>query len=181
MVKKVLLPGFLIVLISVFTYSLTLEIISVERMAKESHAIIKGKISSSYSVWEGKNIYTYTTVKIEKKYKRDDLGNYLTVKQLGGQVGDIIQDIAGTPRLTKDEEVILFLTFWKGNYWIHSIVLGKFSVMEENGQRFAENNLNNINLVDPVTKKEITEPDAKHNKFLLSAFEEQINSYVRGK
>jgi hypothetical protein len=177
MKKSFLLAG--ILFLCFLSYGLTLEIISIERMTKESHAIIQGQVVSSYSSWEGNNIYTYTTIKINEIYKDDHLGNHVTIKQMGGQVGNEGQEVAGTPKLKTNENNILFLTFWKGNYWIHSIALGKFSIIEEEGTLFAENNLNNINLIDPVTKKLIEDPDEKNNKFPLNAFVAQIQEYVR--
>lgn len=168
-------------LVSILSFGLTLEIISVERMTREADVIISGKVENSYSVWEGNNIYTYIKVKVDERIKGNDNGGFVTVKQLGGQVGEIGQQIAGTPKLEKNNNVLLFLTKWNGDFWIHSIVLGKFSITEENGVRFAENNLNNINLIDPVTKKEIKDPDVKNNKFPLTDFVVQIKNYMGDK
>lgn len=158
--------------------SLTVELISLERMTKESHAIVQGKISGQYSVWENNNIFTYTTLKINNKIKGSGLGEYVTIKQLGGTVGEDGQFVDGTPKLNFNDEVLLFLTFWKGNYWIHSIVLGKFAIVKENGESFAYNNLNNVGLIDPVSKEKIEDASLKSNKFQLSSFINEIKKFA---
>lgn len=175
---------FLVILFSIlFTFqnsasALTIEVISIEQMTLESHAVVMGRVVDSYTVWEGNNIYTYSTIQITDVLKDNDLGRFVTVKQLGGTVRDVTQDISGTPVLYKGEDLLLFLTFWKGNYWIHSIILGKYSIIEENGEYFALNDLNNIGLIDPLTKREITDHDEKLNKFNLSAFINDIRKVV---
>lgn len=163
---------------SVVNYALTIQLISIEQMTKESNTVIIGKVMSSYSVWEGNKIYTYTTFQINEILKDDGLGEYVVVKQLGGTVGDMTLDVPGTPELTKGEELLLFLRFWKGNYWIHSIVLGKYSIFIEEGNKFAINNLNNIGLIDPVTKRTITDACAIENKFLLTEFVNEIKNFL---
>ncbi len=160
------------------TTALSVEVISVEQMTHESHAVVLGRVIKSHTVWEGNNIYTYTTFQIKEVLKDNALGQFVTVKQLGGTVGDVTQDISGTPALYVGEDLLLFLTFWKGNYWIHSIVLGKYTIVQDEGNLYAVNDLNNIGLIDPVTKLEITEHNEKLNKFLLDAFVNDIKKFV---
>jgi uncharacterized protein (UPF0333 family) len=157
-------------------FSLTVENISLERMSRESHAIVYGTVLSSYSQWEEKNIYTYTTVRVKESLKGNN-GSTITVKQLGGTVGEIGQEVSGSPRLNREEDVVLFLTQSKGAFWIHSIVLGKFSIISENGRQVAFNDLNNIGLIDPVTKEEITQPNQKSNHIPLQNFLGEVRSF----
>jgi hypothetical protein len=156
---------------------LTVENRTVEQLATESQTIIHGVVQSSISRWEEKTIYTYTTVRVSETLK-GNTPETITVKQMGGQVGEIGQEVSGTPRLIRNEEVVLFLVEWKGEYWIHSIVLGKFSVREEDGRKVAFNDLNNIGLVDPVTKEEITRPEKKKNHIPLQNLLGEIRSIV---
>lgn len=179
--KKVsLISFFVLVFLSVQSLSaLTVELIGLERMTKESQIIIYGKVLSFYSVWEGHSIYTYTTVEIKELIKGNFSSKKIVVKQMGGTVGYISQIIDGTPKLEIGKEVVLFLRDWKGAYWIHSIVLGHFQVYEENGKQFAVNSLNNINLIDPVTKKEITDVSRLENRFELNAFIQSIKKMAQ--
>ena len=95
---------------------------------------------------------------------------------MGGRVGDITAEVTGSPELIQGEDVVLFLVEWQGSYWIHSIILGKFSVVEQNGDLVAYNDLNNIGLIDPVTRREITDPTKKTNAFPLGSFMNEIRS-----
>lgn len=158
--------------------ALTVEMISIERMTGESSLIVYGRVLSAYSQWEGRTIYTYTTIRVNESLKGEG-GSIVTVKQLGGQVGETGLEVSGSPELKTGEDVVLFLTHWQNQYWIHSIVLGKFTVTNEDGNLVAYNDLNNIGLVDPITKREVTEPNQKLNHFPLESFLSDIRSYTR--
>ena len=169
--------GLICILVAGVAVALTVENISLERMTKESHAIVYGTVLSSSSQWENRNIYTYTRVRVKETLKGDN-NAIIVVKQLGGQVGEIGQEVSGTPKLVRNEDVVLFLVRGSDHFWIHSIVLGKFSVVDEDNGLVAYNDLNNIGLIDPVTKREITAADKKSNHIPLSAFLGEVRSYV---
>lgn len=159
-------------------FSLTVEYISLDRMTKESQLIVYGKVISQYSIWEDKSIYTYTTIEIYDVLKGNYKSNKVVVKQMGGTVGYISQVVDGTPKLELGKEVVLFLRDWKGAYWIHSIVLGRYNVIVEKGKKFVFNDLNNIGLIDPTTKKLITSPNKIENRFEFTSFVNAVKSYA---
>jgi hypothetical protein len=160
-------------------FGLTVEYIGLERMTKESQIIVYGKVLSSYSVWEDKSIFTYTTIEIKELIKGEYRSQKIVVKQMGGTVGYISQVVDGSPKLEIGKEVVLFLRDWKGAYWIHSIVLGHFQVYEENGKKYAVNNLNNVGLVDPITKKLITDESKLENRFELNTLIHSVKNYAK--
>lgn len=166
-----------ICLLAATALPLTVEKLSLERMTGESHTIVYASVVSAYAQWEGRNIYTYTTLRVRETLKGEP-GHTITVKQLGGSVGEIAQEISGSPRLRPDDDVVLFLVRWQNAFWIHSIVLGKFSVVREEGRLVAYNDLNNIGLIDPVTKEEITKPDLKANRIPLDNFLGEVRSFI---
>jgi hypothetical protein len=153
----------LILAVGALSLALTVEYASLEELAIESHVIVHGKIKNTRSVWEGNNIYTYSMVDIIQSVKGNLIGKQsITIKQLGGTVGDIGAEVNGSPKLKEGTEVFLFLVDWKNNYWIHSIILGYYEVVERNGEKLAVNNFNNVHLIDPVTKRPME--DIKHIK-----------------
>lgn len=156
---------------------LTVEKVSLERMAAESNLIVYGTVVTSHSQWEGNVINTYTTIRVHESLK-GSAGDFVTVKQMGGRVGDKGDEIPGSPKLKPDEDVVLFLVEWNGNYWIHSIVLGKFSVVTRKGQRVAYNDLNNVGLIDPTTGREVSNITEKINAFPLDSFMSEIRATV---
>jgi len=165
--------------LSSHVYALTVEYIGLERMTKESQLVVYGRVVSSYSVWEDKSIFTYTTIEIKELIKGEYKSQTIVVKQMGGTVGYVSQVIDGTPKLERGKEVVLFLRDWKGAYWIHSIVLVHFQVDEESGKKFAVNSLNNVGLVDPVTKKLITDETRLENRFELSTLINSVKNYAK--
>lgn len=176
--SNIILFFFLIFSLAIKVNALTVEYIGLERMTKESQNVIYGKVLSSYSVWEDKSIYTYTTIEIKEVIKGSYRSQKIVVKQMGGTVGYISQIVDGTPKLEIGKEVVLFLRDWKGAYWIHSIVLGFFQVYEEKGKVYAVNSLNNVGLVDPATKKLINDVSRLENRFELKNFISQIKQYA---
>lgn len=157
--------------------ALTVEQVPLERLARESGIIVRGIVMTTGARWEGNTIHTTTTVRVTESLK-GAAGTEITVTQLGGTVGEVTAEIPGTPVLRPGDDVVLFLTPWQGKNWIHSIVLGKFSVTTSEGVAMAVNDLRNIGLVDPVTGREVTEGEGKEQRFLLPAFLERIRTLV---
>ena len=176
--KRLLFPvtGLIVcLLIAHHATSLTVEKITLEELTTQSDLIVHGYVLSSMSQWEQSNIYTYSTIRVEQSLK-GSFRETVTVKQLGGRVGDITAEVAGTPELRANDEVILFLREWNGDYWIHSIALGKFSVVRDGGVPLTISDLNNVGLIDPVTRQEITDVPGKFNKIPLDTFLNEVRS-----
>ena len=154
---------------------LTVAKISLQELTAQSNLVIYGTVVSANSQWEGQAINTYTSIRVKETLKGDGQ-EFVTVKQMGGRVGDITDEVTGSRELKGGEDVILFLVEWKGHYWIHSIVLGKFSVVTQNGNLVAYNDLNNVGLIDPVTNREVIDATEKTNAFPLGSFMGEIRS-----
>ena len=176
--QKYLIRFAFIMLISLTFLGLTVRYASLEEITANSNLIVHGQIKLLYSVWEDNNIYTYATVEVFDVVKGIEKNKQIRIKQLGGTVGDISQEISGTPKLWEDSEVFLFLVNWKETYWIHSIILGFYEVVEVNGIKYAVNNFNGVELIDPDTGKVIE--DKKHIKtnYELSSLISQVKSLV---
>ena len=169
----------LILLISAVSLALTVEYASLEELTSESNSIIYGKVKSTYSKWEDKNIFTYTTIDIiydvrgNQKDKKE-----IVVKQLGGNVGEIGQEVNGSPKFKKDSEVFLFLVNWKNNYWIHSIILGYYEIVQRDGEKTAVNNFNNIHFIDPITKKPVQKIDKIKTSYELNSLISDVKRII---
>jgi len=169
----------LILLAGAASIALTVEYASLEELTIESSSIIHGKVKSAYSKWEDKNIYTYTTIEIVNDVKGDQTGKKeIVIKQLGGTVGEIGQEVNGSPKLKQDSEVFLFLVNWKNNYWIHSIILGYYEVVERKGEKIAVNNFNNVYFIDPVTKKSVQNTDKIKTSYELNSLISDVKRII---
>jgi len=80
-------------------------------IAKRSEAIVVARCISSESKWndEGTLIFTYITFKIEDTIDGENLDEFLTLRLIGGQVGDVVQTVIDRPEFNEDEEVVLFI------------------------------------------------------------------------
>lgn len=87
--------------------------VTVPELVRRSATIVHGTIVSTRCEAEsgGARIYTYVTVSGREFLKGGPArGNTLVFRQIGGQVGDQVVYVPGTPRFMEKQEVLLFLT-----------------------------------------------------------------------
>lgn len=176
--RKYLVWSAIIVLMTLPLLGLTVRYASLEEITANSNLIVHGQVKSLTSKWEDNNIYTYATIEIFDVVKGVEKNKQILIKQLGGTVGDITQEISGTPKLWDESEVFLFLVDWKNAYWINSIVLGFYEIVEINGTRYAVNNFNDVELIDSKTGKPIEEKELMESKYELASLKTKIKVLV---
>jgi hypothetical protein len=150
---KIPLLLFSLLVISITISALVVEKATLEEITEESQAVVYGKVINKISVWEGKQINTYLTLEVYDVAKGEGISNTLTVKQMGGTVGAYSDEVSGSPKYEIGDEVFFFLVDWKGNYWIHSIALGGYAVIETGGVKYAVNGFNDIEFTESLYKK----------------------------
>ncbi len=104
---------------------------SVPEMAKKADNIVIGRVVSTKSEWSatGTQIFTYTTLEVSSAVKGTTKGSLITIKELGGIVGDIRQKIIGAAQYSMDEEVILFLNKADGKFRTLGMMQGKYNIV----------------------------------------------------
>lgn len=82
----------------------------VQELVGDSATIFVGRVTSLNSEWTGDRaqIWTNITFSVEEYLKGALPGKTLTLKQLGGTVGDITLSISGAPEWRKGERVLVF-------------------------------------------------------------------------
>jgi hypothetical protein len=81
-----------------------------QALAELSEAIVIGRVDAALSAWEPNGeIYTYVHLDVSDVLKGRLAPGRLTLKQLGGTVGDTTLTVAGQPAFSPGEEVLLFL------------------------------------------------------------------------
>lgn len=80
-------------------------------LARDADAIIMGKVTDTWSEWgeNGRYIYTYGAVAVERVIKGVTNGKDYLVKRPGGVIGETVMEVHGTPVFKAGDEVILFL------------------------------------------------------------------------
>ncbi|HJT17001.1 MAG TPA: PKD domain-containing protein, partial [Thermoanaerobaculia bacterium] len=114
-------------LIGVAASATTIVLPTDEQLIVKSPVIVTATVLQSNPVQIGNRIWTETTLSIDHTYKGDVSGQ-LTVRELGGQIGDNVTKIFGAPEYTPGERVLAFLTPTpRGDYQTVDLFAGKFS------------------------------------------------------
>ena len=153
-------------------FATTVQKFSLKDLTKNSASIVRAKVEDAVSSWDAgrKEIYTYYTLKVLQPVKGSKGGETITLRQIGGTVGNIASIVPGMPSFRKGEEVVLFLTQKDsaGFPWVLGLQQGKYSVVDENGVKMVRNDLAGTELLSPnglrVDAK--TSPDQPLNAFI---------------
>lgn len=127
---KYVLTVFCLIGLAASASAIVFESATIEELSDESSLIVHGIVEEQDAQWEGNNIYTYSELRILETLKGTVDGNSVTIRELGGQVGEVAARVNGVSYVTPNEELVLFLrpTEQDGVYKIHSFMLGKFLV-----------------------------------------------------
>lgn len=162
------------------SHSLTIARASLRELSNESELIVRARVTSNHCQWEDeihKIIYTIANLEVIETLKGEKVDK-ITIRQLGGQIGDWGMIISGTPYLQKDDEGIFFLVKNGDFFEIHSIALGLFRIfMDESGNEKLLNDLGDVELLDPSTGREVS-PVEKIHTFEVSSFINLIKTYI---
>lgn len=107
-----------------------------------ARAIVTGKVVEIQSALDEQEnrIYTYITVRVSEVIKGQITERRITIKELGGVVGDRVSVVYGSPEFKRGEKVLLYLsTREDGSLRTYQLFFGKFSIVRDDatGNRFA--------------------------------------------
>jgi hypothetical protein len=109
-----------------------------DQVARESTYVVRGTVENSWSAWDDAHqvIYTYSTVRVTRYFGETTGPDQLTVREVGGTVGDYTQEAIGFPEMRRGEDVVLFLSPWEDStdLRIHAFNQGKFLVKMRGGK-----------------------------------------------
>jgi len=136
---------------------------STPNIAKKSDYIVVARCTSSESKWDERKafIFTYTTFSIDEYIKGDDLGEEITLRIIGGQVGDQILKFPDKPDFTEGQDVVLFLGPKNkyGFYNLKSLMNGvlRIEIDETTGEKLITTPISGIKMFEKNTNKTISE------------------------
>jgi len=136
-------------------------------VAKRSEAIVVARCISSESRWndEGTLIFTYVTFEIQHTIKGKDPKDKLTLKLIGGQVGDVIQTVPDLPVFNEEGEVMLFLgPINKDGYpTLASMKNGALQIQTDikTGQKIVTTPTSGLEIYRENTEREISSQEAE--------------------
>jgi hypothetical protein len=109
----------------------TLAHMSVAQMSQTAPVIVRARCEENATRWDAGEIWTFTRFAVEDIWKGSAPAE-ITVRLLGGAVGNLSSTVAGIPRFQPDEIVILFLEPTShGDFSILSWQQGTFRVRND--------------------------------------------------
>jgi hypothetical protein len=109
----------------------TLEQLSLDDMIQKSTAIVRAKVTGTYSASRGSNIWTFYRLQIIETLKPSKQ-TFTEVAVPGGVAGGVRQTVDGAPPLTVGQEQVLFV--WVGASGLPQLIglsQGLFSVSKD--------------------------------------------------
>ncbi|MGB5287856.1 MAG: hypothetical protein WBQ32_13545 [Ignavibacteriaceae bacterium] len=129
-------------------------------LSKGADIVLTGKVIEQASGWnENKTrIYTQAIIQVDEYIKGKGTGNTVTVKYLGGEVGDVGEMYSHMPRFEDKEEVLVFLKKDEKStdYKVFNGENGKISVIN-----------------DPKTGEKVTTSNVQ-----INSLKAQIKNYI---
>ena len=107
---------------------------SMEQLAKESDAVVVGKVAGLTAEWnESKTrIQTRVTISVDQNVKGDASVKSMTVIVPGGEVDGVGEVYSHAPRFLSDETVVVFAKkTTSGNYLVSSGNQGKYTILKD--------------------------------------------------
>jgi hypothetical protein len=86
----------------------TLKRMSVTDLSRAAHTVIRARCVTNSTRWDAGEIWTFTALDVEETWK-GSVPAQITVRLLGGSVGNFTSTVSGVPRFAPGEELILFL------------------------------------------------------------------------
>jgi len=133
-------------------------------IARRSENIVVAKCISTESKWneQGSLIFTYITFQVQDIVQGEIKEDNLTLRFLGGRVGDTVQSVPDMPEFYENEEVMLFLgpKNRSGYQTLSSIQSGvlRIETDSETGNRLISTPTTGIQMYKENTNKSISSP-----------------------
>jgi hypothetical protein len=121
----------LVLAIAAATNATTLERMSLQKMAVAAPVIVRTRCVANSVAREEGEIWTFTSFDVEETWRGSPPAR-ITVRLLGGSMGDLTSHVSGVPRFAPGEDVVLFLQpTSRGDYSIVSWEQGTFRVHQD--------------------------------------------------
>jgi len=144
---------------------------------------VLGTCEETSSSWgpEGKKIFTYTNIAVERCLKGNECADRLTVRQLGGRVDDITMTVVGSPTFHRGERVILFLRRSSDSHYLMlGLSQGKFRVTlnPSTGKSYVQNSRGDLTLIDKGDGSSFVDNELVVDQMELETFIAKLESYL---
>jgi hypothetical protein len=138
---------------SVSTKATTLARMSLAKMSQTAQVIMRGRCLENSTSWDAGEIWTFTSFEVREVW-RGSAPARITVRLLGGRVGNLTSSVSGVPRFHPGEEVVLFLERTRrGDFSVVSWEQGSFRIHRDifSGQESVTQDTASFATFDPAT------------------------------
>jgi hypothetical protein len=133
----------------------TLMRMSLVQMSHAAQLIVRARCLDNSTRWDAGEIWTFTSLDVEEVW-RGSAPSQISVRLLGGRVGNITSTVSGVPRFSPGEEVVLFLEPTpRGDFSIVSWEQGTFRIRRDarTGNEVAAQDTAAFPVFDPATRR----------------------------
>lgn len=145
-------------------------------LVQSSDVIVQGTVEQVYSQMDPQLhlIFTYASIRVDEAIKGASGRRSVLIRQLGGTVGALSLNIAGSPSFTAGEQVIVFLeTQNNGAYHVAGLSQGRFTIVDN----VAVSDTSGLTLLDSNTKQ--LNDRVVVNRTPLDQFKSKIRELIR--
>jgi hypothetical protein len=128
--------------------------IPLDELSRRASVIVEARAADSWSAWNADHsrIFTFTRFEVARTLK-GGAGEEIVVRQMGGQVGHIIQRVSGVHYWLPGEERVLFLRPSEaggGAMSVVGLIQGDFRIRTlTTGERLASNGVPQVKIYSP--------------------------------
>lgn len=139
--------------------STTLARMSVAQMTEAAQLVVRVRCVSNSTAWDAGEIWTFTAFAVQETWKGSQPANSnstLTVRLLGGTVGNLTSTVSGIPRFVPGEELIMFLEpTAHDDYSVVSWIQGTFRIRRDlrSGHPVAIQDTASFDTFDPASRQ----------------------------
>lgn len=133
----------------------TIERLSLARMAQAAPLIVRARCARTSVGWDMGEIWTFTLFDVEDMW-RGKASPQITVRLLGGRVGNITSHVSGVPQFRPGDDVVLFLEpTQRGDFSVVSWEQGTFRIQHNTSgeQGLVTQDTASIATFDPATRQ----------------------------
>jgi hypothetical protein len=137
------------------TGATTLMRMSLAQMSHAAQLIVRARCVGESTGWDAGEIWTFTSFQVEEAW-RGSAPSQISVRLLGGRLGNITSSVAGVPRFSAGEDVVLFLERTpRGDFSIVSWEQGTFRIRRDagTGRDVAVQDTAAFPVFDPATRR----------------------------
>ena len=169
----------LLLLMSTPAFSTTMVMMSDEALTLSSDAVVAGTVTDIRTARSARGMNTYITISVDETLKGYLGSTDITIRELGGALGDDVQGLFGSASYEVGESVIAFLRQnGDGTLSTNQMALGKFTIARDadTGEEIAVRHIDDVVMMLGQAMLQSHDPDSSRS---AEGFKAHLRDVVR--